>query len=80
MEGRIRMINELIDLIKDTFCLTDEEVTEDTAFKIDLDLDSFEIINLICILEDTYNITINEMDIVSLVTVSDLYDYIELKK
>ncbi|KXL52941.1 acyl carrier protein [Anaerotignum neopropionicum] len=73
------MLTELIEMIKDTFA-PEVEVTGDTAIKTDLNLDSFEIINLIGMLEDKYNIDINALDIVSLITVHDICNYIENKK
>ena len=72
------MLIEIIDIIKENFSPT-IEVTGDTAIKTDLDLDSFEIINLICILENKYKIEINEMDIVSLITVNDICNYLANK-
>lgn len=70
------MCNELIGIIKDIFS-PKIEVTEHTAFKTDLEFDSFEIITMIDVLEEKYNIIINEMDMPSLVTVGDLCEYIE---
>jgi len=57
-----KMLSEIIEIINKTFspAIT---VNGDTAIKTDLSLDSFEIVNLICILEDRYKIEINEMDI-----------------
>ena len=68
------MLTEVIKIIEDTFSPA-VEVTGDTAIKNDLQLDSFEIINLICILEETYKIDISEMDVFSLVIVNDICDY-----
>ncbi|MPM39618.1 Acyl carrier protein [bioreactor metagenome] len=73
------MLTELIEIIKDTFLPT-IVVTGDTALKTDLALDSFEIINLIGILEDKYKIEINVIDIVSLITLEDICNYIANKK
>ena len=72
------MLNEVIDVIKVTFSPT-IEVTGETAIKTDLGLDSFEIINLICILEEKYKVEINETEIFSLITVNDICDYIANK-
>lgn len=72
------MLTEVIKIIEDTFSPA-VEVTGDTAIKNDLQLDSFEIINLICILEETYKIDISEMDVFSLVIVNDICDYIASK-
>lgn len=66
-----RMLNVIIEIINKTFspAIT---VTGDTAIKTDLGLDSFEIVNLIYILEDRYRIEINETDIRFIVTVNDI--------
>lgn len=69
------MLAEVIEIIKDKFSPS-IEVTGETAIKNDLQLDSFEIINLICILEDKYKIEICEIDIFSLVIVNDICKYI----
>ncbi len=69
------MLIEVINLINENFA-PKIEVTGDTAIKTDLELDSFEIIKLICILEDKYKIDINEMEVVSLTTVNDICNYI----
>jgi acyl carrier protein len=77
-EEKYNMLIEVINLINDNFAPT-TRVTGDTAIKTDLGLDSFEIIRLICILEDKYQININEWDVVSLTTVNDICNYIASK-
>lgn len=72
------MLTEVIEIIKETFSPS-IEVTGDTAIKSDLQLDSFEIINLICILGNRYKIEIDEMDVFSLVTVNDICNYLANK-
>jgi len=72
------MLNEVIEIIKETFSPS-IEVTGDTSIKTDLELDSFEIINLICILEKRFKVEINEMEIVSLITVNDICNYLAKK-
>lgn len=74
-EEKFDMLIEVIHIINDNFAPT-TIVTGDTAIKTDLGLDSFEIIRLICILEDKYKININERDVVSLTTVNDICNYI----
>jgi acyl carrier protein len=72
------MLIEIINIINDNFAPT-IEVTGDTSIKTDLELDSFEIIRLICILEDKYQININEWDVVLLTTVNDICNYVANK-
>lgn len=76
---KYNMLNELIQMMKDTYSPM-TEITGGTALKTDLELDSFEIINLIGLLEDKYKIDINVMDIVSLITIEDICNYIATKK
>ena len=73
------MLDEVIEIIKETFSPS-IEVTGDTAIKNDLQLDSFEILNLIFKLENRYNTSIDEMDIYTLVTVNDICGYLAHKK
>lgn len=77
-EEKFNMLIEVINIIIDNFAPT-IEVTGDTAIKTDLELDSFEIIKLICTLEDKYKINIHERDVVSLTTVNDICNYIATK-
>lgn len=69
------MLTEVIEIIKEAFSPS-IEVTGDTSIKSDLQLDSFEIIDLICILEDRYKIEIDEKEVLSLVTVNDICEYL----
>lgn len=72
------MLDEVIQIIKETFSPL-IEVTGDTAIKNDLQLDSFEILNLVIILENRYKTNIDEMDMSSLVTVNDICSYLTQK-
>lgn len=72
------MPDEIIRIIHDSFSPT-IAVTGETAIKTDLELDSFEIIRLICILEEKYKISIDEREVVSLTTVKDVCDFIAHK-
>lgn len=74
----MNMLSDVIGIIKETFAPS-IEVTGDTAIKNDLQLDSFEILNLLFKLENKYNISIDEMDIYSLVTVNDICSYLAQK-
>lgn len=69
------MLTEVIEIIKEAFSPS-IEVTGDTSIKSDLQLDSFEIIDLVCILEDRYKIEIDEKEVLSLVTVNDICEYL----
>ena len=72
------MLADVIQIINDTFS-PDIDVTGETAIKNDLRLDSFEILNLIFILENRYKITIDDAEVSSLVTVNDICQFLAHK-
>lgn len=74
----IGMLKELIEIIQETYSPA-IDINQDTALKADLEMDSFEIINFIIILEDKYKIIINEREIPFLVTVNDVCNYLKSK-
>ncbi len=51
-------------------------ITPDTDFVLDLELNSFDIINIICCFEENFNITIPTRDVWNLKLVSDVIDYL----
>lgn len=77
-EEKYNMLTEVIEIIKETFSPS-IEVTGETTIKNDLQLDSFDIINLTCIFEDRYKVKIDDIDLYTFVTVKDICDYIAKK-
>ena len=68
---------ELLDIMKD---YTDGRITEvkpDDVLTSDLGLNSFELFDLVCIIEEKYNISIPDRILPSLVTVKDIVTYLE---
>ena len=55
----------------------DKEINLDTKFREDLNADSIKILSVVMDIEDEYNIELDEESIRSMVTVSDLVEYIE---
>lgn len=55
-------------------------LTRDQYFRGDLGLSSFRSMQLVCDVEDEFEIEINESDIIKLQTVGQLIDYISAKK
>lgn len=72
------MLNDFKELMKDYFDVSN--VTLKSNFKKDFGLTSFDFINLICIIEDKYEVEIEEKDYRELNTVEELIHYLELKK
>lgn len=69
------MLNQLRALFKKNYNI--DNINEDTNLKNDLGLTSFDFINLIAIIEDTFHIEIDEEKYHSINTIGDLIDYIE---
>ena len=74
------IVNQLQDLFRDYSGNNELVLTEEMSFVNDLELSSLDIINLIGSIEDTFDIQIEDDDIVSLLTVKDVVDYIISKK
>lgn len=72
------MLNDFKELMKDYFDVND--VTLESNFKKDFGLTSFDFINLICIIEDKYEVELEEKDYRELNTVEDLICCLEQKK
>lgn len=69
------MLNQLRALFKKNYHI--DNIDESTNLKNDLGLTSFDFINLIAILEDTFDIEFDEEKYHSINTIGDLIAYIE---
>jgi acyl carrier protein len=69
------MLEEFRKILKEYYEITDVELTSN--FKKDFDLTSFDFVNLICIIEEQYDIEIEEDQYRSLNTIGELIEYIE---
>lgn len=69
------MFEELAKILKDNYQIENIELS--TNFKKDLDLTSFDFVNIIALIEEKYGIEIEEESYRSLNTVKDLTEYLE---
>jgi acyl carrier protein len=69
------MLEEFRKILKEYYEIADVELTSN--FKKDFDLTSFDFVNLICIIEEQYDIEIEEDQYRSLNTIGELIEYIE---
>lgn len=74
-------LGELVELrvkqiISEQFNIKLEEISDESNIKEDLPADSLDIINLICTLEEEFNIEVSDEDIYTFQTVSDIINYI----
>ncbi len=69
--------DELLEILKD---YTDGRITSvkpDDVMTSDLGLNSFELFDLICIIEEKYGLSIPDRVLPTLVTIKDVVEYIE---
>ena len=72
------MIENLKQILRDTIDVdTNIEIDENTVILRDLNVDSLEMVELVCAVEDEFDIEIADKKIKSLVTIGDLIDYIK---
>lgn len=71
------MIEKIEKVIKDNIEDDNLKIDMTTSFRDDLGLDSFEMAQLLCSLEDELDVDLDDTDILSIETVSDLISFIE---
>ena len=71
------MIEIIEKVIKDNIEDDSLKIDMTTSFRDDLGLDSFEMAQLLCSLEDELDVDLDDTDILSIETVSDLISFIE---
>ena len=71
------MIEKLRQILRNTIDIdTNIEIDKNTVILRDLGVDSLEMIELVCAVEDEFDIEIADKKIKSLVTIGDLINYI----
>lgn len=70
------MLERIEEIIKNHMEIDEIRLEEATSFKDDLNLDSFEMAQLLCTVEDEFDVEINEDDYTKIVTVADLINLI----
>ncbi len=74
------MIDKLIAIIKEFKNDTSLTINENTVLVSDLEMDSFDLIQLITEVEDNFDIRIPDKALKNFITVGDVAKYIESKK
>lgn len=72
------MLNDFKKFLKESYDIDNVELNSN--FKKDFGLTSFDFVNLICLIEEEYDIEIEEKDYRKLNTINDLIEYIKTKK
>lgn len=71
------MINKLTALIQEHTGKADLFITRDTTLLSDLGMNSFELVELVCVVEDEFEVEIPDRAIKDFKTVGDVIDFIE---
>ena len=71
------MLEKLIAILEEYVDLKDMKITEDTDLKNELDINSIEMAELICAVEDEFDIEIPNKDVYDMNTLGDVIRFIE---
>ena len=74
------MFDKVKELIEEKLNLEGVEITPDSKFKEDLEVDSLDLFELVMALEDEFGIEIPTEDLEKIATVGDIIEYIEGKQ
>ncbi len=74
------MFEQLKDLISNYVEVDADSITEDSRFIEDLGFNSYDFMSLLGELEQEFDITVNEQDVINLHTVGDAVKYMETLK
>ena len=69
--------DDLLEILKDYADGRITQVNPDDVMTSDLGLNSFELFDLICIIEEKYDISIPDKMLPKLITVKDVVEYLE---
>ena len=70
------LIAKTIDILAEEFEVEKEEITPDADIKKTLDLDSLSLVDLVALIEETFDIKIKGTDLMKTTTFSQLYDFL----
>ena len=71
------MLETLTKIIREHTCDESIVINEDMDLKADLGLNSLELVNLVCVVEDEFDIEIPDRNIKDFRTVKDVIEFIE---
>jgi len=77
MEDIIMIFDKLKDIIADQLSVDGEKVTMEASITEDLGADSLDVVDLISVIEDEFDLEIPEEAVDSIKTVGDIVSYIE---
>lgn len=70
------LIAKTIDILAEEFEVEKEEITPEADIKKTLDLDSLSLVDLVALIEETFDIKIKGTDLMKTANFSQLYDFL----
>ena len=70
------MFEKIVDIMLDYNDVPRESITPDTRFLADLHMNSLDIMDMVCQIEEEFNVVIATEDLNSIFTVQNLVDYL----
>ncbi len=71
------MTEKLIEIFQKETGIKDLTINKDTVLRNDLKINSYDFVQVICAIEDEFDIEIPDRDLAKMITVGDVTDYIE---
>ena len=70
------LIAKTIDILAEEFEVEKEDIAPDADIKKTLDLDSLSLVDIVALIEETFDIKIKGTDLMKTTTFSQLYDFL----
>lgn len=71
------MTEKLIEIFQKETGIKDLTIDKDTVLRNDLKINSYDFVQVICAIEDEFDIEIPDRDLAKMITVGDVSEYIE---
>ena len=71
------MIEKLVEIFQKETGIKNLTINKDTILRNDLKINSYDFIQVICAIEDEFNIEIPDKELVKMITVGDVTEYLE---
>lgn len=71
------MTEKLIEIFQKETGIKDLAINRDTVLRNDLKINSYDFVQVICAIEDEFDIEIPDRELAKMITVGDVTDYIE---
>ena len=71
------MLEKLLEILQKETGMKDLTINEDAVLRTDLEINSYDFVQIICAIEDEFDIEIPDKELARMLTVKDVIEYIE---